>query len=687
MATQDANTGKILDTDTINNQKRFLDENKLHQFASYNYVFTLSALYPEELANPETIGKPLHHIIARTGGIGNDNPNQFDFFNRNSRNYDFDDYNAKPTTKSNEKTVEQIGYLEKSNEILKKNRDIFFERVSINGFPRPNPENKLMNFTEISMDLTEPMGISFWEKCRGAAGACGYLNHTTAPFLLTLEFKGYDSNGKEIVGAIPPRRYPIRLTNSELKIDAGGAKYTVLAKPWTQFGTVNTFLYTRGTGTVRGTGNKLDTYLFDLAKKLDKINDEEVENGYREYPDKYLITADASIGEAFAHENNLLAIVKSFVGFKSVDFGPNTSVAKILEDLVKQSPKYSRLDKIVEDYWNDRAEATRYDDNSISEPWVPWFKILTNVKLDTSRFDNKLKSHPAIIHYHVAPYKIHILNFARAALGGSANWGKYVKKKFDYIYTGENRDILDLSIDYKAGYYYTKLKSVTGGSIINKAIQKFADILEVVGASGTFPEPNLPLSEGIGVVQSSQSNVQKTETESQVQAFYDYLTNPQGDMVNVDMQTMGDPAFLGQDFAIPMEVPQSSGTFKRVAGIRGNEWDNQTGCFNFDNAEPLVQLNFRFPTDLNENTGLYEFTSEATPQFTGLYRVNRVESIFEGGRFTQNLQMTRFNNQVGRTSLSGIKYTKVTASSAEGAKGGGVGDFGQGENDVGAIVP
>lgn len=686
---QEANTGKILNTEDINDLKRFLDENKLHKYATYNYVFTLSALYPEELKNPEKIlNNSPHHIIARTGGIGPADNNKFDFFGKTDRGSVDDDYTIKKTTEGNRRAVDQITFVEKSNEVLKKNRDIFFEKVIIDSYPRPNPENKLMNFTEITMDLSEPMGVSFFEKVRGAAGACGYLNHTTAPFLLTLEFKGYDSNGKEQPGVVAPRFYPIFLNQSTLQLNEGGARYTVLAKPWTQFGTVNTYLYTRGTGTVRGKGNNLDTYLFDLSLKLDKINQDEVENGYRTYPDKYLITADEEIGKVFSHENNLLATVKSFLGFKSVDFGPKTSVVKILEDLVKQSPRYSRLDKIIETYWEENDRKTRYDLGQIPEPWVPWFKIITTVTLDETRWDDKLKSHPALIHYHIAPYKIHILNFARAGLGGSTNWGKYVKKKFDYIYTGENRDIMDLNIEYKIGYFYTKLKTVQSANIINKAISRFTELLDIYGVGKTFPEPNLPLSEGIGVVQSAVPSNLPTPQESQVQAFYDYLTNPKGDMVNLDMTTLGDPAFLGQDFAIPMTPPQKSGTYKRVAALKGKEWDPQNGCFNFDTAEPLVQLNFRFPTDLNENTGLYEFTSEATPQFTGLYRVNRVESVFEGGRFTQNLQMTRFNNQQPtKGALTGFTFNKVTSSSAEGSKDGGVGDFGQGTSGPGAIVP
>ena len=47
------------------------DPNVLHKFASYNTLFTLSALSLREIRNPRLFfqSKP-HDIIARSGGIG-----------------------------------------------------------------------------------------------------------------------------------------------------------------------------------------------------------------------------------------------------------------------------------------------------------------------------------------------------------------------------------------------------------------------------------------------------------------------------------------------------------------------------------------------------------------------------------------------------------------------------------------
>ena len=51
------------------------------------------------------------------------------------------------------------------------------------------------------------------------------------------------------------------------------------------------------------------------------------------------------------------------------------------------------------------------------------------------------------------------------------------------------------------------------------------------------------------------------------------------------------------------------------------------------------------PTDFNDQTGVYELQATQSAAFSGLYRVIQVEHNFEDGKFTNVLQMTRFNNQ------------------------------------------
>ena len=130
------------------------------------------------------------------------------------------------------------------------------------------------------------------------------------------------------------------------------------------------------------------------------------------------------------------------------------------------------------------------------------------------------------------------------------------------------------------------------------------------------------------------------------------LTHPLADMVNIRMEILGDPAWLGQSQFIPVS-PELFGT-KRIhrdkdmdywQSARNRIWNDEFRCYNPDVAEPIVLLNFRMPTDLNDRTGVYDLQSDQSAEFSGLYRVIGVEHNFSDGKYTNVLQMTRFNNQ------------------------------------------
>ena len=80
------------------------DPNVLHKFASYNTLFTLSALSVNEIRNPKAFfqGKP-HDIIAQSGGIGNDNFSSHREASANNRESRRD-----PSNETN-KTIDKLG--------------------------------------------------------------------------------------------------------------------------------------------------------------------------------------------------------------------------------------------------------------------------------------------------------------------------------------------------------------------------------------------------------------------------------------------------------------------------------------------------------------------------------------------------------------------------------------------------
>lgn len=658
-----AMTGATINKTSSSNQDS-AEKNVLHEYASYNYVWTLSALSQEDLKKPQSIAKNKpRDIIAKSSGIGTEG--NFSSFNANGsvkgakEVVDGEDNGTKYSEFKHKDSV--IRARASSNEILTRGHDIFFEKVVINGVHRPNEQRKMMNFTKIEMILHEPYGVTLFEKLKAAAFNNKFMDHIDAPYLLTLEFRGYDNLGNPKT-VITKRVLPIKITNAEMEINAGGTIYTMTAVPWTEFAMTDRFLYIRGSGSTNWktpfntkTGETLRQAMDRLADTLNKMQDVEIERKMRELKDTYAINiVNVPVTNTGSGNWNLGSLGSKF----QVSVRPNESIAKVITDCVQQADGFRNIGEIVKKYWQQVGEEqeSKYNQmegqaeqpSSGKEPYVPWFKVVTNVETDTSLFDKILGMHPKKITYTIVPYAVHVMNFTLPGLSASPLWGKTVKKRYNYIYTGDNNDILDLKINYKFGYFQAALVDGTGADAQKKKDVKDLSLQELVQTYRSYvinqPEGTLPLRRYPSYSKSADPSTGAGASKTQVDEFYEYLTAPMGDMVNVQMTILGDPAFIGQDFALPYENKNSSAS-SDFAAFNGKAWDKDLGCFNFDQAEPFVTLDFRFPTDIDERKSVMNFKNLENIVFSGLYKVVSVESVFDGGKFTQVLDLVRFNNQ------------------------------------------
>ena len=678
VSSRNAMTGQPTQTASAN-PKNAIEENVLNKYASYNYIFTLSTLSREELLNPLSITtNKAHDIIAKSGGIGQDG--NYSPFNEKGQ--------VANTSAAVSGTVDRmintlkpntIKKAENFNKILRRGHDIFFETVTIDATNTANEARKLMNFNKIEMELAEPFGVTFFEKLRAAAFNNGYRDHIDCPYLLTLDFRGYDTKGNPLGNVITTRYLPIKISNAEMEINQGGTFYSVTAVPYNEFALTDRFLYTRGTGgmytkekdVTKITGidkraGTLDGALKLLEENLNEQQKVEVRYGLREseqHMDKYVIDSLPGIPQVNGEASNsdYDETVPS-PGLYKFNIRPNQSIAQIIQDLVLQNKEYREIDKIVEKYWTELGGAQELQGQitdeefkaKIPDPMVPWFKIKSSV-YNSEEFDRVTKMHPKIIHFQVIPWKIHVLNFAVPGLSASALWGKKVRKAYKYIYTGENDQILDLKINYKYGFYQARLLDGSRSDAASNRKVKNLGLIEVARRYGSraidFPENLLPLRSYPTTIKNEDVSTKDAGSRTQVDEFMDYLTNPLADMVNVEMTIMGDPAFIGQEnyLPIPNKTTATEGgggqQSERIAGPKGILWDKDLGCFNYDQGEAFVTLDFRFPTDINEKKGVMDFQSMENVHFSGLYRVTNVISKFDKGKFMQTLTMIRYNNQ------------------------------------------
>ena len=639
------------------------DPNVLHKFASYNTIFTLSALSRRDIRNPARFfkGAP-HDIIAKSGGISDGNFSSHKKASANTRESRRD-----PGNETN-KTIDKFGLgtqLGEASRTFKKDRDLYFRNVELISVPGYNAKARLTSVTNIRIELVEPSGITLLEKIKAAAFNNGFLDHLDAPYMLTVEFKGFDEFGKAVKENTDfiKRVIPIKLITMDIDVNQGGSYYNIQAIPYNEFALTNQFMYPRTSGTLKSTNLTFRDAVQDLQNTLNDQNKQETDGDFNQYPDQY----DISISKDLDPDQSLSSETLGQVGMtqktvnqapgeedftmEMIKFNSSTAVLMLLENLMKTHPKYSAKSF---DEWSSavtKPGTARFNPNEGLSTYFKYFRIRTSVE-PTADFDEIRQTNAKIIRIVIEPYYISAYNLATAGVHQGKNFQSYVAKAYNYIFTGDNVDILNLDINYKVAYYQSKLKDLEAADSRTLSNTKENQIIDSNAPTNRdkYMGGLLPLKSEAGGYKTSPAN-RTGQVDSRLDQFFDAITNPTADMVVLRMEILGDPAWLGQSQFIPATPQNSNGssTDNNIDFFRGGEkdniWNPKLKCFNYDVAEPVTNLTFKTPQDFNDKTGVYELTSAPKGVFSGLYKVTQVEHNFTDGKFTRTLTMIRFNNQ------------------------------------------
>jgi len=646
------------------------EPNVLHKFATYNTLFTLSALSEEELQSPKTFfnGKP-HDVIAQSSGIDA------------TKNYRQGPPGQSGRTGIDKRILEDNTNLRNNlynaQTEFQKNNDIYFRNVEIVSVPGYNQKRRLTSATKINIVMVEPYGLTLLEKIKAAAANNGFLDHLDAAYMLTIEFKGFDENGRAVAvdQATTKRVIPVKLVTMDIDVNNGGAEYTIQAIPYNEFGFSNLYMYPRTSGTLTTDKDTLADCVSQLQDVLNEQNLQEQASEYNQFADEYQITIDERLNpsakldrgqlrQAGMLKNVAVADNRRFSNERIV-ITPGQSVLKTLEELMKSHPEYGIKGF---DEWSQAVQAGG------GESFFQYFKIRSSI-VPTKQFDNIRQTNKKKVNIVVEPYFISAMNLVTAGLHNGQNYKSYVAKEYNYIFTGENIDILNLDINYKVAYYQSRLKDLEAtdgrsgkvGQGQNNGDNRPAS----VSAPGPFDYLNLKTETG----QAKSSNAGSTgKSSSGLDQFFDYVTNPTADMVVVKMEIIGDPAWLGQSQFVP-PAPRLRSPGISTDGNKGyftgeqttSVWNPKLKCFNSEVAEPIVNLNFIVPDDVDDKRGIYDISQSQRAVFSGMYKVFLVRHTIADGQFRQELEMVRFNNQdrsVTPTTNKKINTSKGVVTSA-----------------------
>ena len=171
--------------------------NDLRDFASYNYIWTLGCLNNYEINFPDKTYRKRDPsiVILRSGG--------------NAGNGGATAYESKGKV------------------------EYYIDNVDINCLITPSEKYKQSNAFQIDFEIMEPysMGL-FLQALQVAALRCGHKNYLEAPYVLSVDFKGWNDNGINVSKPNLRRIFPLSFVNIDFEVNEGGSMYKVKAIPW-----------------------------------------------------------------------------------------------------------------------------------------------------------------------------------------------------------------------------------------------------------------------------------------------------------------------------------------------------------------------------------------------------------------------------------------------------------------------
>jgi len=650
-----------------------LVKNPMEDFASVNVLWTLACLTPQQFNNPSSYRNSptdLQNIVFASGG-------RFD----------------------SQRVKTYFGTPE-----------YYINNFQMNCLIGTNEKTGNSNAIKFSFDIYEPhsMGLLL-QSMQNAAIKSGYISYLgNTPYVLRMDIQGYDDLGL-VIKSVKPKFFTLKLTTMKFSVTEGGSNYKVEAIPFNHQGfsdAVNTsYNDLKIYGDKNGKGDVvelLSTGEASLAAILNRNEEKLRKEGKIGIVDEYAIQFPVLSGDWYSSAGNPAKISKASVnplaelpksisggastkqdvknlpvneiGLASLGFdqsrGGNTVFKRandqldaktgiIKRDSMTIDPKIrafqfgqgqsltSMINQII--LSSDYAKKAIDPNNLTKEGYIKWFKL--DVQIELLEYDPLIGDYAKKITYRVVPYYIHQSIFANptSAPIGYAELMKTVIKEYQYIYTGQNVDVLKFDININNLFFTgTNPKPENEAAQTSNQDQKGAEVRNKTTKTGQGQAPE---------VQAAQSGRSRTPRDPRLLAGFKggsgdktteqniaenfqqaFISGNSADLVTVDLEILGDPYWL---------VDSGMGNYFSGTATPTSQITND-GTMNYEAGNIYIYLTFRTPADINETTGLYDFSvaGKESP-FGGIYRVNMCENYFQDGFWKQKLKCLRMPGPQG----------------------------------------
>ena len=665
--------------------------NPLGIFASYTYIFTLSVLTDNAVANPESTyraGIPQRIICKSAAG---------DPTNRVETAYG--------------------------------KFDFFIDNVQMESIVGWSKATKNTSATSINFQITEPYSMGLFMQSLSLACQEVGPNQTyiTTPLLLTIQFRGFTEQNETVDLPQFTRYQPIKIKAINMKVTGKGAVYDVETNPHNDTAFSDKYKNLKNNISIRGRTVQeiLQTGEKSLQAVMNQFYQSQVKDGLINVPDQIAIVFPKDIATSTTQSNvtqkenkttattnpktaaanmtlfqklgvtesstkNLIqapescnALGAASLGFNSERkgdasfakesgaFDPTTqtyTLGNVAIDVSSGEFKFAQDTDVVNainqvllqsDYARQAIKPAQIDSNGM----LPWWRIETQLyQLQTDANMSKNGTKPSLVVYRIVPYKVHSSKVMppNTPAPGLENLRRQCIKEYNYIYTGKNLDILDFSLQTNAAYFQ-KVAATNINNTIDVKQQANDSGKDANDSSISIPEgekttvTGSPGSRTIAVGTSTSTDrlggggPETAATRMARQAHDAFLESY--DMTTCELKILGDPYYIS-DSGVGNYTAQTIKDYQNL---------NADGAMDYQSSEVHIILNFRTPVDFNERTGMYDFGStELLTSYSGLFKVNRVTHTFQNNKFTQVLHLQRIGMQ--EAALANKERANNTAS-------------------------
>ena len=556
------------------------------------------------------------------------------------------------------------------------------QSVSFTTTIAPGRQNRSTNMIEGKITIVEPYGVTFIDSLVLASfDGTRHRNYTQQPLMLQIDFKGYDDDGKPVPAdqlALYRKRFPIRILTCKLDVSSGGSQYDIsftatgaVAHMPEMATTPKDFNITAGT---------VREFFDQLGDQITQFNVDYILKGKAAFADGLKFDYDDKIGDSKIVDELNVKFTEGNPSSKKIDFKKKrfsipakTSMIDIVTKVLSQS-NYFIVDQKL-----GRSGAINTASTNLTTIFN-YFKMTSEVKYIGVSADRTAHENVFDPVRNTLPQQVTLKIRQYPTWSGKhplqnnqlADPRPYSIKKYNYLFTGKNTDVVDFKLEFNSTYYTAMLAytSAVPATNISKST-KDENELESLGNAGyvpivtpvvlgnfipgmlTTPNPTpnriVPQANDASLSAGLLNQSDAVKVADVTRSIYSGLT---GDMVAVTLTIVGDPTLIKQDDWLYIPSPSRAALYNDIDGTNQADFATNYGHVRTDTGELIVDIVINSPIDIDidvpgefGNKGLaFPNPNSYQSLFSGQYKIILIENIFSAGKFEQKIELVRYLN-------------------------------------------